>query len=114
MTFKEGHEKKTLNKDCKTMLLGWFDLNKEDPAAKTIKYGNVPESYSWNVPSKKWIQRQKAAKVVSRIVNVSPKDSERFFLKLILNRISGATCYQDLRTHEGVAYRTYREAAIAM
>lgn len=61
-----------------------------------------------------WIPRKKAAKVVGRIVNVSPKDSERFFLKLILNRISGATCYQDLRTHEGVIYRTYREAAIAM
>ena len=114
MIFKEGHEAKAINKDCKTMLLGWFDLNKEDSFARSIKYANLPESYSWNISSKKWIPRKKAAKVVGRIINVSPKDSERFFLKLILNRIPGATCYEDLRTHEGVIYRTYREAAIAM
>jgi hypothetical protein len=33
---------------------------------------------------------------------------------LILNRIKGATSFQDLRTHEKIVYDTYRDAAIAM
>ncbi|KAG8174747.1 hypothetical protein JTE90_010003 [Oedothorax gibbosus] len=37
-----------------------------------------------------------------------------FHLKLILNRIPGATSYEDLRTHENVLHKTFREAAIAM
>lgn len=114
VTFEEGHEKNALNKDCKTMLLGWFDLNKQDKVARNILYGNIPESYAWNKSEKKWTPRDRSSKVVGRIVNVSPRDSERFFLKLILNRISGATSHEDLRTYQGIIYRTYREAAIAM
>ena len=45
VTFEEGYEERVLNQDCKTMLVGWFDLNSHDVAARSILYGNVPESY---------------------------------------------------------------------
>ncbi|KAG8174762.1 hypothetical protein JTE90_026662 [Oedothorax gibbosus] len=57
---------------------------------------------------------QTDAKVVGRLVSVSPRDSERFHLKLIINRIPGATSYEDLRTHDNVLHKMFREAAIAM
>lgn len=44
---------------------------------------------------------------------VSPKDSERFFLKLLLNRVKGPHSFEDLRTHNNITYRTYKEAALA-
>ena len=45
---------------------------------------------------------------------MSPKDSERFFLKLILNRVKGATSFIDLHTHNNITYETYKETAISM
>lgn len=51
---------------------------------------------------------------VGRLNEVSPKDTERFHLKLILNRIKGATSFEDLPTYENVTYNTYKETAIVM
>ncbi|KAG8174784.1 hypothetical protein JTE90_013184 [Oedothorax gibbosus] len=114
VTFQEGQKEDAVRKDPKTMLLGWFDLNKQDSSARQILYSDLPNSYSWRAKDKKWITRTRNAKVVGRVVSVSPRDSERFHLKLILSRIPGATCYEDLRTHENVLHKTFREAAIAM
>ena len=53
-------------------------------------------------------------KTVGRITAVSPKDSERFQLKLILNHIRGATSYHELRTFDDITYNTFKETANAM
>ena len=45
---------------------------------------------------------------------VSPKDVQRFHLKLILNVTAGATKFEDLRTHDGVLFSTYKDAALAI
>ena len=45
---------------------------------------------------------------------VSPKDSERFYLKLILYKIKGVTCFKDLLTVNKIFYKTYKEAALAL
>ena len=45
---------------------------------------------------------------------VSPKDSERFYLKLILHKIKGVTCFKDLLTVDKIFYKTYKEAALAL
>ena len=36
---------------------------------------------------------------MGRIVSVSPKDIECFYLKLILHHVKGATCFEDLKIH---------------
>ena len=66
--------------------------------------------------TKKWEKRLKIRKniAIGRLNLVSPKDSERFFLKLILNRVKGATSFEDLRTYDNITYSTYRETAIVM
>ena len=46
--------------------------------------------------------------------SVSPKDIERFHLKLILNHVKGAICFADLKKFENVSYKTFKETAIAM
>ncbi|ODM86919.1 ATP-dependent DNA helicase pif1 [Orchesella cincta] len=52
-------------------------------------------------------------KVLPRMYAVSPRDTERFCLRLLLLHIRGATSYEDLRTVDGVCYETFKEAAIA-
>ena len=38
---------------------------------------------------------------------VQPKEGERYYLKMILNYKKGATCWQDLYTHDGTIYDTF-------
>jgi hypothetical protein len=45
---------------------------------------------------------------------VSVSDPERYFLRLILLRVKGATGFKDLRTVNGVYYNTFRETAEAL
>lgn len=72
----EGYEERILNQDH----VGWVDLNSHDVAARSILYRYVPDGYTWNTKSKKWTPRKRAAKIVGHIINVSPTDSQRFFL----------------------------------
>ena len=41
---------------------------------------------------------------------VSPKNSERFFLKLILNHTKGSTSFENMRTFKNILYSTYKDA----
>ena len=113
LVFDENNVENALS-NWKTTLTAWFDLNQKDDFAKKIKYVNIPQYY--NFKNKCWIKRQKIRKykAIGRLNVVSPKDSERFFLKLILNRVKGATSFIDLRTYENQIYNTYRETAIVM
>ena len=42
-----------------------------------------------------------------------PSAGERFYLRLLLTVVPGATSFEDLRTHQGTLYPTFREACIA-
>ncbi|CAL8148809.1 unnamed protein product [Orchesella dallaii] len=46
--------------------------------------------------------------------SVSPRDTERFCLRLLLLHVRGATSYDDLKTVGGEQYDTFKEAAIAL
>lgn len=102
------------NKAEITPLLGWFELNKIDHSAKKILYGDIPLYYRWDLKSKCWIRRKNIVNVVTRIVAVSPKDVERFHLKLILTKIYGATSYSFLKTLNCTTYSSFREAAVVL
>src|SRR6266542_1566298 len=38
-------------------------------------------------------------------------DTERFYLRLLLNHVQGATCFEDVKIVNGIYYDTYEEAA---
>ena len=48
---------------------------------------------------------------MSRIYAVSPSDTDRYALRLLLLRVPGATSFKDLRTYQGVVYPDFIEAA---
>jgi hypothetical protein len=39
---------------------------------------------------------------VSRMIFVSPSEGERFYLRLLLTYVTGATCYKDIRTYNNI------------
>ncbi|KMQ86042.1 hypothetical protein RF55_15093 [Lasius niger] len=60
----------------------------------------------------KWKPRQRGGEIIiSRLYTVSIKDTERFYLRLLLH-VAGAKCFEDLRTVDGVLYETFMDAAI--
>ena len=46
--------------------------------------------------------------------NVSPKEVERYHLRILLLHVAGAISFEDLRTVDGVTYHTFKEACLAM
>jgi hypothetical protein len=44
-------------------------------------------------------------------VAAHPAEGERYYLRVLLNHVRGATSFRDLRIVEGVVYSTFREAA---
>ena len=70
-----------------------LDLNEIDDFAKNINYINIPQYYVFNNQSNAWVRRKRNNKfnTIGRMSIVSPKDSERFYLELILHKITGVT-----------------------
>ncbi|XP_062203849.1 uncharacterized protein LOC133906087 [Phragmites australis] len=93
-----------------TMLTGYFKANCEFPWARSILYREFPENAVWNPTLKKWKKRKQCTQV-GRIISAHPAEGERYYLRVLLNHVAGATSYENLRTFDGVVYPTFREAA---
>ncbi|XP_062201341.1 uncharacterized protein LOC133903879 [Phragmites australis] len=93
-----------------TMLTGYFKANCEFPWARSILYREFPEYAVWNPTLKKWKKRKQRTQV-GRIISAHPAEGERYYLRVLLNHVVGATSYENLRTFDGVVYPTFREAA---
>lgn len=112
--YKRGEEEQALEKNHDTTLIAWFKLNKTDAEAQQYLYSEIPHYYTWVPKYKYWKKRQQTMKpILNRLYFVSPRQQERFYLRLLLLHIRGAKSFEDLRTYEDKTYDTYKEAAIA-
>ena len=94
------------------MLLAFFELNKKDEFARDYLYEEIPLHYIFEHGV--WRDRKRNIKVLSRLYNVSTKNTELFCLRQLLRYIRGPTCFEDVRTHEGIVHETFRECAVSM
>ncbi|GFX64018.1 ATP-dependent DNA helicase [Trichonephila clavipes] len=104
-----------------TTLTAFYSLCQDDLFAKTLLYSEVPKFYTWNASTKKF-QRRKQGKAVEghtnlyssdalgRLYTVHPKNTESFYLRLLLINVRGPISFQDLRTVNGQLCATYRQA----
>uniref|UniRef100_K3Y1Y3 ATP-dependent DNA helicase n=1 Tax=Setaria italica TaxID=4555 RepID=K3Y1Y3_SETIT len=94
-----------------SMLTAYFDYNRLHEEAQGILYRDFPEHYTWKSNGKFWKPRKNAVYQVGRLVSAHPAEGERYFLRVLLNHVAGATSYKDLRTVDGVLLPSFREAA---
>ncbi|ONM06552.1 hypothetical protein ZEAMMB73_Zm00001d032987 [Zea mays] len=95
----------------RSMIIAYFEANKLYEEARGILYRDFPEWYTWQ-QGKVWQRRkQNTGGQVGRIVSALPSEGERFYLRLLLNHVTGATSYEDLRTVDGDTLPSFREAA---
>ena len=97
-----------------TTLTAWFELNAEDESARQYYYMEIPEHYVWKATERRWTARQQGGDhVIGRMYMVNVLDRERFYLRLLLLHVKGATSFEDLRRVGDVVHRTYQDAARA-
>lgn len=98
--------------EAKTMLTGYFARNRIDANARRLKYAEFPQHYTWHPKTKEWKPRQRGCSI-GRIYAVYPSDPETWYLRLLLNHVTGATSFEHLRTFHGRIYESFRSAALA-
>ena len=69
-----------------------LDLKLQLAETRHLKYMNFTDFYVWNKNLKTWTKSQEKESV-GRMVLVSPNDEERYFIRLLLTHITGATSY---------------------
>ncbi|AQK86764.1 hypothetical protein ZEAMMB73_Zm00001d038499 [Zea mays] len=95
----------------RSMLTTYFEANRLHEEARSILYCDFPEWYTLQ-QGKVWQRRKRnTGGQVGRIVSAHPAEGERFYLRLLLNHVMGATSYADLRIVDGDTLPSFREAA---
>ena len=113
--FQPGDEEEALANASgrDTMLTAWFKLNTTDVDANAHLYLQVPNHYVFHQSSRQWKPRKIGGdKVIARMYVVSPNDQERFYLRLLLLHVPGATSFEHLRTVDGEVMPTFKDACL--
>ncbi len=130
--FKPGQEKlaaaKSRNKDKK--LTAFFKAKRMYSGVENVGYRDFPEILVWDKENHVYVPRAKfkvvgsyplqydftrpPASVVGRIYSVSPRDPEKYFLRILLLNRPVAESYKELRTIKGVLQNANRAACISL
>ncbi|XP_071729034.1 uncharacterized protein [Rutidosis leptorrhynchoides] len=95
-----------------TMFTQWFELNKQDPKARSLTYSKIPKEYVWNNDTKEWAHR-KLRPSIGRIVYSNPASGERYYLRMLLNIVKEPRSFEELRTVDGTLHPTFKDACFA-
>ena len=93
----------------RTMLTEYFEANKKFEWARGILYRDFPAYFVWVSGGKYWKKRDEHTQI-GRIVSAHPVEEERYYLIVLLNYVTGATSFEDLRTVNGIIFPTFCDA----
>ena len=96
-----------------TTLTAYFKYNQEH--ATDLCYHEFPQKYVYEKKNGTYQWRDRAereATTIGIVYTASPKDVERFCLRLLLHHVPGATSYEDLRTVNGHVAASFKEACL--
>jgi hypothetical protein len=95
-----------------TTLMAFFAYNEQNEDGREFLYHQFPEHFVY-VRKVGWKKRQRGT-AVGRMYAASPFMGERYYLRLLLTVVRGATSFENLKTVEGVVYPTFKGACIAL
>lgn len=96
-----------------SMFLAWMQCNAKFSEARELRYSEFPEKFVWNRRDHEWTPRKKGFSI-GRLYHASPVSGERYYLRTLLNYVKGPTCFEDIRTINGVVYNSFKDACYAM
>ena len=110
--FNEGDEEIALKDGPpETKLTAFFKTNLEDIKAKELLYTDFPGHFGWRAGV--WNRKKRAiGQAIGRIPTVSlcSKQMETYALRVLLHHVRGPTCFDDLKTVNGVLMETFQKA----
>ncbi|KAG3076535.1 hypothetical protein PC121_g7705 [Phytophthora cactorum] len=87
-------------------------LAPENQVAKSALYQDIPKLFRWDTKAKRWVRRKRYQVALGQMIHMSPRDMQRFYMRVLLCHRKGPTSFENLRTVDGVTYDSYREAAL--
>ncbi|CAN6856169.1 unnamed protein product, partial [Brassica oleracea] len=93
----------------KTMFTEWMVLCRRSAFAQTLTYVQIPEYFVWNNNAKVWTERKKG-KTIGRVVAVHPSAGDRYYLRILINKIKGPRSYDELKTYNDVKYPDFKSS----
>ncbi|GBM34194.1 hypothetical protein AVEN_30128-1, partial [Araneus ventricosus] len=111
--YQDGQEAEAIERAAlrRTTLTSWFELNKDDPSAHKISYSDIPQYYAFDKSTTNWKKHQRGGQnVIGRLPVVSILDTERYYLRMLLLRKSGAISFDDILTVNGLRCITFQQA----
>jgi hypothetical protein len=94
----------------RTMLTEFFEANKKFEWARRILYRYFHAYFVCVSVGMYWKKRNEHTQI-GRIVSADPAEGERYYLWVLLNHVTGATSFEDLRIVNGIIFPMFREAA---
>ncbi|GAA0179207.1 hypothetical protein LIER_44026 [Lithospermum erythrorhizon] len=94
------------------MLTEFFNTNVTDSESKKLRlfYREFPRYYIWQVQPRIWTKRKRGL-AIGRLCAVNPMESERYYLRILLNNVRCPTSFESLLMVDGVLSRSFQEAA---
>ncbi|XP_048622775.1 uncharacterized protein LOC106427373 [Brassica napus] len=96
----------------KTIFTEWMVLCRRSEFARTLTYVQIPEYFVWNNTTKVWSERKKG-KTIGRIMVVHPSVEDRYYLRILINKIKGPRSYDELKTFNDVKYSDFKSVCHA-
>jgi hypothetical protein len=75
---------------------------------RTILYMDFCGPCRWDDTRRVWARRSLRSTQIGRMYMVCPREGERYYLRLLLCHVPGATTFNDLRTHDGELHPTFK------
>ncbi|XP_071738697.1 uncharacterized protein [Rutidosis leptorrhynchoides] len=92
-----------------SMFTSWMERNTFDEDARKLTYTEFPNKYVWDATNRCWSPRKQRFKL-GRIHHVPPSTGEAYYLRILLNKVKGPTCFEDIRTVNGKVCPTFKDA----
>ncbi|XP_022032303.1 uncharacterized protein LOC110933386 [Helianthus annuus] len=96
-----------------TMFLSWMKCNERLPMAHKFTYVEFPSKFVFKLNTRSWDVRKRHPSI-GRIHLVFPSAGEAYYLRILLNKVKGPKCFEDIRTVNGTLYPTFRDACYAL
>jgi hypothetical protein len=97
-----------------TTLTAFFRYNSANPTCSVL-YPDFPSSFVYHKGQRCWTARRRAGRngrtTIGRMYFVPPAAGERYYLRLLLTQVAGATSFEHLRTVDGEVLPTFQAAA---